>query len=136
MLFRSVALERRETGAPVPLNTCYGVLVPDEFTADWLTAWLNCRIIRAIAAALAERASGGAFRFSGATVGALPVPPGTGSPHVRALAAIGRSARQGEEWDPDDLDRHARGALALDAVTADLVAGLDPAVRGGAGGDR
>ena len=132
----AVALERASAAAPIPLNTCYGVLVPDEYTADWLSAWLNSTVLRTIAAALAERASGGAFRFSGATVGALPLPSDTGCRDVRALASIGRQARLEQEWDPNDLDRHALDALALDARHAALLGDLHASLCGGAGRDR
>ena len=132
----SAVLERVNAGAPVPLNSCYGVGTPDAFTAHWLSAYLNSAPVRAMACALAERASGGAFRFDGRTVGALPLPPATGTPAVRALAAIGRAAADGLSWSQDDLDRYAAAALGLDVAAATALAGLDAALRRAALGDR
>ena len=129
-------LERAGAGAPVPLNSCYGVGAPDAYTAHWLSAYLNSAPARAMACAIAERASGGAFRFDGRTVGALPLPSATGTPAVRALAAIGRAAADGLPWSQDDLDRHAAAALQLDDATSTALAGLDAALRRAALGDR
>ncbi|OYV62999.1 MAG: hypothetical protein B7Z72_14600, partial [Gemmatimonadetes bacterium 21-71-4] len=73
---------REAPQAPIPLNTCYGVAVPDAYTAQWLAAYLNSAPARDVAAALAERASGGMFRFSASTVGALPLPSPSASPRT------------------------------------------------------
>ncbi len=114
----AAVLERANPARPVPLNTCYGVAVPDRFTASWLAAWLNSAPARAMAAALAERASGGAFRFTATTVGRLPLPADTGSGPVRALAQLGELAAS-LEWSQHDLDAIAADALGLDGATAD-----------------
>lgn len=127
---------RREAGGPVPLNTCYGVAVPDDTTAFWLTAWLNSPPIRALAAVLAERASGGAFRFSAATVAALPLPERAAGRHVSALAALGRAALDGKEPDDDALAAHALRVLGLGDDVATALQRLDAALRRGPGGDR
>jgi hypothetical protein len=132
----AAALERGGAGDAVPLNTCYGAAVPDAFTAHWLAAWLNSTPIRSLAAAIAERASGGAFRFSAATVGRLPLPPRPDDRGVAALARIGHAASRGEDWDRDALDSHVLAALRLDESAADVLRGLDAALRGSAGGDR
>jgi hypothetical protein len=132
----AAALHRSGNADPVPLNTCYGASVPDERSAAWLTAYLNSRLIRSIAAALADRASGGAFRFSAATVGALPVPSDPDSRAVRALEAIGRDAASGEPYDPDDLDAHVALALGLDEDTAERLAFLGDALCRDPRGDR
>ena len=125
----AAALERRGRGDPVPLNTCYGVVVPDEFTARWLSAWLNSAPIRAAASAVAERASGGAFRFSAATVGRLPIPHRTDGPVVRALAEIGHAAMRGEQWSQHDLDAHVLVSLGLEENVAGDLGRLDAALR-------
>ncbi|MBI4542286.1 MAG: N-6 DNA methylase [Gemmatimonadetes bacterium] len=122
-------LDRRSSPSPIPLNTCYGVAVPDERTACWLAACLNSGPIRCIAAALAERASGGTFRFSACTVGALPLPTHTETRHGRALALLGREAARGEPWDPNELDRLVVNALGLDADTTALLRHLGDALR-------
>lgn len=122
--------------APVPLNTCYGVAVPDEYTACWLAAHLNSRPVRSVALVLAERASGGAFRFNASTVGALPLPTHPDTPAVRALARIGRDAARGGGWDPDELDTHAVQALGLDDDTASFLRHLGDTLRRDPGRDR
>jgi len=132
----AVAIDSQVADAPVPLNTCYGVAVPDAYTAHWLSAWLNSRPIRAVACALAERAGGGAFRFSAATVGALPLPRRTDHPDVRALAAVARTAHRGGIWNADALDAHALCTLALDPDAAAGLDRLDAALRRDTGGDR
>ncbi|MEK6610517.1 MAG: hypothetical protein AABZ35_06325, partial [Gemmatimonadota bacterium] len=122
--------------APVPLNTCYGVAVPDEYTACWLAAHLNSRPVRSVALVLAERAGGGAFRFNASTVGALPLPTHPDTPAVRALARIGRDAARGGGWDPDELDTHAVQALGLDDDTASFLRHLGDTLRRDPGRDR
>jgi hypothetical protein len=132
----AAVLERRSVGDPIPLNTCYGAAVPDEFTACWLAAWLNSAPIRAAAAALAERASGGAFRFSATTVARLPLPSHPADAHCAALADIGRAATRGEDWNRDALDSHVLASLRLDEAAADVLRRLDAALRRDPGGDR
>ena len=122
--------------SPIPLNTCYGVAVPDEYTAHWLAGYLNSAPARNVAAALAERASGGAYRFSAATVGALPLPPHPLSHHVRCLADLAAAAACGESWDPHDLDTHAALALDLAPDIAALLAYLGDTLRRDVGGHR
>jgi hypothetical protein len=130
----AAVLCRDAPGAPIPLNTCYGVAVPDAHTAHWLAALLNSAPLRDVATALAERASGGTFRFSAGVVGALPIPACRGTPDVRRLAAIGEAAGSGEEWDSDDLDTHAALALGLAQDTTQLLAYLGDALRRDPGG--
>ncbi|HXY67883.1 MAG TPA: N-6 DNA methylase [Gemmatimonadales bacterium] len=127
-------LHRDGPDAPVPLNTCYGVGVADAYTACWLTAILNSAPLRDLAAALAERASGGAYRFSAATVGALPIPSDPRSRDVQILADIGAAALRGEGWDAHDLDAHAALALALAPDVAAQLAYLGDALRRDPGG--
>ena len=122
--------------APIPLNTCYGVAVPDAYTAHWLAGYLNSAAARNVAAALAERASGGAYRFSAVTVGALPLPPYPRGPHVQCLADIAAAAARGEGWDSHDLDAHAALALDLAPDTAALLTYLGETLRRDAGGHR
>jgi hypothetical protein len=132
----AAVLQRGGRGDPVPLNTCYGTLVPDARSAFWLAAFLNSRVLRGLAAALADRASGGAFRFSGSLVGALPVPPDPDAPSVRTLEAMGREATRGEPTNPDDLDETVASALGLDADTASRLRFLCDALCRDPGRDR
>jgi hypothetical protein len=130
----AAALERRSRHDPVPLNTCYGVLTSDRASAMWLAAWLNSGPVRAIAAVLAERASGGTYRFAAGVVGAVPLP--RDGPPLARLARIGIDATAGKEWDQDDLDAAAQAALALDHRTAVRLRALGDALRRNAGRDR
>jgi hypothetical protein len=127
---------RRAADSPIPLNTCYGVAVADAYTACWLAAYLNSAAARNLAAALAERASGGAYRFSARTVGALPLPPDPQAPMVQALADIGASAMKGESWDAHDLDARVTLALGLAPHVSSQLTYLGDALRRDAGGDR
>jgi hypothetical protein len=132
----AAVLRRDAPDAPIPVNSCYGVAVTDAYTANWLAAWLNSAPIRNVAAALAERASGGAFRFSAGLVGALPIPACRATPDVHRLAAIAEAAGRGEEWDPDDLDTRAALALGIAPETRQLLAYLGDALRRDTGGHR
>lgn len=123
----AAVLDRSSPRAPVPLNTCYGLIAPDAETASWLVAWLNSPLIRDAAALLAERASGGCFRFSGQTVGMLPVPPA--GRDISPLTALGRAALEGKPCDDNELDQVARAALGIGRL-----AGFDD-LRRNAGGD-
>jgi hypothetical protein len=127
---------REAPDAPIPLNTCYGVAVPDEYTAHWLAAYLNSAPVRNVAAALAERASGGAYRFSAGTVGSLPLPPHPQTRHVRCLADLAAAAARGESWDAHDLDTHAALALGVTPDAAAQLAYLGDTLRRDAGGHR
>ena len=131
----AATLHRTARGDPIPLNTCYGAAVPDERTAAWLAAYLNSRVVRTLAAAIAERASGGAYRFSAVTVGTLPLPLDPAGAAVRALEAVGRAAERGDSHDPDELDSLAARALDLDADTAGHLRFLGDALRRDAGGN-
>jgi hypothetical protein len=121
-------LDRRAADAPIPLNTCYGVAAADERQAWWLSAWLNSTPLRAVACAIAERGSGGAFRFSAATVGALPLPPTDDTGLLHALARLGRDAAGGDLRSLHDIDALALDALGLPACTADDLARLGAAL--------
>ena len=132
----AAVLCRDAPGAPIPVNTCYGVAVPDAYTAHWLAAWLNSAPIRNVATALAERASGGAFRFSAGVVGALPLPACRATRDVRRLGDIAAAAGHGEEWDSNELDTRATLALGLAPETSQLLAYLGDTLRRDAGGHR
>jgi hypothetical protein len=136
MRLEAAVLCRDAPGAPIPVNSCYGLAAPDAHAAHWLAAWLNSAPIRNVATVLAERASGGAFRFSAAVVGALPLPACRATPDVRGLAAIAEAAERGEDWDAHELDTRAARALGLAPETNRLLAYLGDALRRDAGGHR
>lgn len=131
----AAALERTRSG-PLPLNSCYGVAVPDRFTACWLSAWLNSAPIRSLAMALAERASGGAFRFSATVVAALPLPNDSTTPEVARLAATGERGLEGKDVDDDALTALALGILGQEDRVGDALGRLDAALRRNPRGDR
>jgi hypothetical protein len=124
----AAVVERPGNSGPVPMNSCYGVIAPDAFSAHWLAAFLNSTTARGIAAALAERAAGGCFRFDARTVGAVPLPEPS-DPHLPALAAIARAAADNEPWDQHELDHLAARALAIDTSVVPVLGTLAPAVR-------
>ena len=129
-------LDRRHAGAPVPLNTCYGVAVSDEDTAWWLSAWLNSRPIGALALALAERASGGVYRFSAGVVGALPLPRVSDAALLADLARSGRALAVDPHLHCDALDALVTDALRLPSRVAAELTRLGAALRRDAGRDR
>ena len=94
----------------VPLNTCYVVICRHPATALALTAWLNSTWSRAIARALADRASGGYARYNARSVGSVPMPAGV-LRDVR-LAAITKRAAAGEEIQ-EELDEITASWLGL-----------------------
>ncbi len=132
----AAALERVGAAAPVPLNTCYGIIVPDDYTADWLSAYLNSGVTGALARILAERAGGGCFRFSASIVGSLPLPARADSPAARELARIARAAATGRPWNRHDLDTCAAAALGLRPSVLAPLRDLDAALRRDARGHR
>jgi hypothetical protein len=125
----AAALRRDAPDSPIPLNTCYGVGVPDEYTAHWLAGYLNSASARNVAAALAERASGGAYRFSALTIGALPLPPHPRDHDGQCLAEIAAAAARGDSWDLHDLDTHAARALGLAPDIAAILSYLGDTLR-------
>ncbi|MEE8551304.1 MAG: N-6 DNA methylase, partial [Gemmatimonadota bacterium] len=83
----------------VSLNTIYQIPTVSEDEAHLLAALLNSVVARAFLKAIAERASGGYFRFLGWTVAQLPFPDDPHPPLVAECVRLSRLA-------------HARGALA------------------------
>ena len=71
-VLRAVSL--RAMPDTVPLNSCYVAVADTDIEADRVAAWLNSSWLRAAALAAAVPAAGGCFRYTAATVGALPLP--------------------------------------------------------------
>jgi len=94
----------------VPLNTCYVVMCRHPATALALTAWLNSTWSRAVARALADRASGGYARFNARSVGSVPMPAGVLGD--ARLAALTKRAAAGEEIQ-EELDDITASVLGL-----------------------
>jgi hypothetical protein len=105
----------------IPLNSCYLTSAPDAETALRLAAWLNCTWCRALAAAIAEPASGGYSRFNARVVSALPLPFAVlESSDLLAMARRGTAGALEQK----DLDACCAGLLSLDASEQRLLAGL------------
>jgi hypothetical protein len=96
------------TGFPdiIPLNSCYVAPAKSDAEADRIAAWLNSSWIRAVARAGAVPAAGGCARYTAATVGALPLPPGVLSDGD--LSTLTHSARNGGRVQADLDDIAAR----------------------------
>lgn len=83
----------------ISLNTVYQVATGDEDEAHFLAAILNSLIARVYLRSIAERASGGYFRFLGWTVGLLPLPDRP-DPRLReACIGLSRRAHRGGALD-------------------------------------
>jgi hypothetical protein len=119
----------------VPLNTAYGVVVPDAATAAAIAAWLNSRWLTALARLGADPARGGYCRFNAATVGALPVPP-PGAAAWPRLAALGAAHRTDDDLVATILGLDERDRRTL-AKALDLAASspLSTYVERGTGGE-
>jgi len=94
----------------IPLNTCYLIPVRSAGTAVCLSAWLNCTWCRVLAAATADPASGGFFRFNARVVSALPCPAEL--PDHRGLLTLGRLGLHGD-LTQESLDDCCAELLAL-----------------------
>jgi len=94
----------------IPLNSCYLIPARGAATAVRLAAWLNCTWCRVLAAAIADPASGGFFRFNARVVSALPCPPEL--PEHTGLLDLGRLGLNGE-LTQESLDDCCADLLAL-----------------------
>ncbi len=105
----------------IPLNSCYLTPVPDEETALRLAAWLNSTWCRALAAAIAEPASGGFARFNARVISALPLPASAlASTGLLTLARLGMAG----SLEQKDLDDCCAGLLEIDESEQRLLAEL------------
>ncbi|MGD8869118.1 MAG: hypothetical protein PVI01_15965, partial [Gemmatimonadales bacterium] len=89
----------------VSLNTVYQVAAASGEDAYLLAAVLNSTVARTYLRAIAERASGGYFRFLGWTVALLPFPE---KPDAAAAARCVEIARRAHETRRLDTDGHVR----------------------------
>lgn len=115
---RAVALSGEDDAALIPLNSCYVIALPDPTRTAALAAWLNSTFARVSLERRALPAANGYFRFTAATVGALPTPPEALSDAT--LADLARAARGGADIAAEldarvavllGLDHHARNPL-------------------------
>jgi hypothetical protein len=106
----------------IPLNTCYLLPVRDGTTALRLAAWLNSTWCRALAAIVADPASGGFRRFNARVISSLPAPPALfGDPELLELGKAGLAGTLLQEALDDrsarllgltDLERRALAAAS------------------------
>jgi hypothetical protein len=94
----------------IPLNSCYVASLPTAPAAEGLAAWLNSSWVRAAARIGAVPAASGFARFSGGTVGGLPLPAAALTDPL--LATLGRAGREGKEVQ-GELDDVAARHLGL-----------------------
>ncbi|HLG05277.1 MAG TPA: hypothetical protein VI383_03925, partial [Gemmatimonadales bacterium] len=128
-------LARRLTAAPltgrsdrdlIPLNSCYVIAARDRDTALRLSAWLNSTWCRALAAAVADPASGGFRRFNARVVSSLPCPPALlFDDRLLELAEAGVREGWGEGPAQDELDDRTADLLALSGAERRALAELD-----------
>jgi hypothetical protein len=123
----AVALTGESGGDAIPLNSCYVAPVPNPGAAWRLSAWLNCTWCRALAAAVADPASGGFARFNARVVSQLPCPATVLTD--TGLLALGREGATGEV-SQEALDERCADLLALAPSERDALAGV-----AGAGAD-
>jgi hypothetical protein len=102
----------------VTLNTVYEIFAASGQDAHLLAGVLNSTVARAYLRAIAERASGGYFRFLGWTVALLPYPRQPDAAAVRAVVEMSRQAHAQRCLPSRDRRR-------LDAAVAQLY-GLTP----------
>lgn len=108
---RAVALSGEDDAGLVPLNTCYVIALPDPTRAAAMAAWLNSTFARVALERRALPAANRYFRFTAATVGALPTPPNALADAT--LAELARAARGGEDI-AAELDARVAVLLGLD----------------------
>jgi hypothetical protein len=106
--------------APViSLNTVYQITAASGEDAHLLAAVLNSTVARAYLRAIAERASGGYFRFLGWTVALLPFPERPDAAVVTQCAQVSREAHAAAGLAGDGQDRLDAAVATLYGLTAD-----------------
>ena len=89
----------------VSLNTVYQIPTASGAYAHLLAGVLNSTVARAYLKAIAERASGGYFRFLGWTVALLPFPEKPDAVLRKAIVALSRRAHKQRGLKPGDRRR-------------------------------
>ncbi|HSG81683.1 MAG TPA: hypothetical protein VLC48_05500, partial [Gemmatimonadota bacterium] len=102
----------------ISLNTVYHILAASDQDAHLLAGVLNSTVARAYLKAIAERASGGYFRFLGWTVALLPFPNKPDAATAEVIVQLSRQAHARRGLLPTDRRK-------LDALVARLY-GLTP----------
>lgn len=123
-------------GAPSPggsapiisLNTVYQIPAASEEDAYLVAAVLNSTVARAYLKAIAERASGGYFRFLGWTVALLPFPEKPDAAVLIRLVQLSRAAHSAGGLDADsqvELDELVARLYQLEAGELDELRAFD-----------
>lgn len=107
---RAAALTEPEDRELIPLNTCYLATLDERRQALSLAAWLNSTWLRVAARITAVPASSGFARFTGTTIGRLPLP--TAVLEDVALAELAECGRRGKPVQ-EDLDALCARHLGL-----------------------
>jgi hypothetical protein len=107
----------------IPLNTCYVIPVRRERHALCLAAWLNSSWCRAMAAVVADKASGGFLRFNARVVSGLPLPGAVFEDDT--LLALARDARAAP-LRQNELDARTAELLSLTQEERDALASVAP----------
>ena len=115
-----------QRAALIPLNTCYVLPARDSATAIRLAAWLNSTWCRALAAIVADPASGGFRRFNARVVSSLPAPPALFGD--RELLELGKAGMAGT-LTQERLDDRTASLLGLSRLEQRALA---PAAAGSA----
>ncbi len=89
----------------ISLNTVYQIPVASDEDAHFLAAVLNSTVARAYLKAIAERATGGYFRFLGWTVALLPFPEEPDAAVRVSCIELSRHAHRAVRLSPDERRR-------------------------------
>jgi hypothetical protein len=109
-----------DDSAPViSLNTVYQMAAASGEDAHLLAAVLNSTVARAYLRAIAERASGGYFRFLGWTVALLPFPEQPDAAVVSRCVELSREAHAAGGLAGDDQARLDDAVATLYGLTRD-----------------
>ncbi len=112
----------------VSLNTVYQIAAESEADAHLLAAVLNSTVARAYLKAIAERASGGCFRFLGWTVALLPFPERPDPAVADQCVSLSRRAHRLGGLDGRQqarLDRQVAQLYKLEPEQLRVLAGFD-----------
>jgi hypothetical protein len=90
------------TSPIISVNTVYQIAAASGEDAHVLAAVLNSTVARSYLKAIAERASGGYFRFLGWTVALLPFPERPDAAVLKRLERLSRKAHSRGNLAPDD----------------------------------
>jgi hypothetical protein len=121
----------------ISLNTVYQIPAASGEDAHLLAAVLNSTVARAYLKAIAERASGGYFRFLSWTVALLPLPTKPDAAARSSLVALSRAAHAAGALPPPErerLDRMVARIYGLQPAELELLSRFDARLSNASGG--